>query len=315
MADTEVTLPDDDNDIELEVVDDTPEKDRGRTPLSKEKLAAAEPSDDELAQYSEGVQKRIKQLKHALHDQRRTAEQSDREREAALQYAQAMKQQAEVLQQRYSAGEKVFVTGMQDKAKTSIQAARDKLKTATEAFDADAIADATQEMSRAIFEEQKYLGWQASNAGQAENSGVQTRQPEPQRSPTVPRPDARAREWAARNPWFEVDKALTGFAYGVDAELAAEGVTAASDPDGYYGEIDRRLRETFPTKFEDADPPTRQQNARQEPPRSTVAPVRRSASGKRVVTLTKSQESMAKRLGLTASQYAASVIELENRNG
>jgi hypothetical protein len=311
----QVITENDDNEIELEIVDDTPPQDRARPPLSKEKLAAAEPSDDELASYSENVQKRIKQMKHALHDQRRTAEAAEREREAAVQYAQAMKQQAEALQQRYSAGEKVFVTGMQDKAKVSIQAARDKLKAATEAFDADAIADATLEMNRAVMEEQKYLAWPSQNAGQTENSGVQTRQTEPPRSPTVPKPDARAMEWAAKNDWFEVDKAMTGFAYGVDAELAARGITAASNPDGYYGEIDRRLRETFPSKFEDEDPPQRQQPAKQEPPRSTVAPVRRSASGKRVVTLTKSQESMAKRLGLTAAQYASSLVELENRNG
>jgi hypothetical protein len=313
MADNEVKVVDPrEDDVELEIVDDTPEPDKGRTPLSKEKLAEAVPTDEELETYSESVKKRIAQMKHAMHDQRRAAETAEREKEAALQYAQAMKQQAESLQQRYSAGEKVFVAGMQDKAKTSIQAARDKLKAATDAFDADAIADATQELTRAIVEEQKYIGWQApqESAGQQQNSGVQQPQFEQQRSPAVPKPDARAREWAAKNPWFAVDQAMTGFAYGVDAELAVEGVTAATDPDHYYGEIDRRLREVFPSKFEDTDRP----QAKSEAPRSTVAPVRRSASGKRLVTLTKSQESMAKRLGLTPAQYAASVIELENRN-
>ena len=307
MADNEITVSSPDDEIELEVVDDTPEKDKGRTPLSKEKIAAAEPSDDELASYSEGVQKRISQMKHALHDQRRAAEQAEREREAAITYAQAMKAQAESMQQRFSAGEKVFVAGMQDKAKTSIDAAKAKLKAATEAFDADAITEATQEMTRAIIEEQRYVGWQPQNTGQPENTGVQTRQTEPQRSPQVPKPDARAQAWAAKNQWFEVDKAMTGFAYGVDAELAQQGITAAADPDEYYGTIDRRLREVFPSKFEDAQ--------QRETPRSTVAPVRRSASGKRVVTLTKSQENMAKRLGLTPAQYATSLVELENRNG
>lgn len=302
----------DDDGLELEIVDDTPEEDKGRQPLSKEKLAAAEPNDDELASYSESVQKRIKQMRHALHDQRRAAEQAEREREAAVEYARAMKQQAESLQQKYSAGEKVFVTGMQDKAKVSIVAARDKLKAATEAFDADAIADATQELSRAIIEEQKYVGWQ-QNAGQTENEVVQQRQTEPQRSPQVPKPDARAQAWATKNPWFEVDKVMTGFAYGVDADLRERGITPA-DPDEYYGEIDRRLRETFPHKFErdeGGDTPSRQQPT----PRSTVAPVRRSASGKRIVTLSKTQADMARRLGIDPAAYAAEVLKLENRNG
>ena len=48
----------------------------------QEKLAAAEPSDEELATYSENVQKRLKQLQHAVHDQRRAAETAEREREA-----------------------------------------------------------------------------------------------------------------------------------------------------------------------------------------------------------------------------------------
>jgi hypothetical protein len=313
MAENIVVNDPEDDPLELEIVDDTPESDKGRAPLSKEKLAAADPTDDELAQYSESVQKRIKQMKHALHDQRRAAESAEREREAAIQYATAMKQQAEQLQQRYSAGEKVFVTGMQDKAKSGIQAAHDKLKAATEAFDADAIAAATQEMTRAIIEEQKYAGWAQQTTRQAQVPDVQQRQPEPQRSPTVPKPDARAQEWASKNQWFEVDKAMTGFAYGVDAELNAQGITAASDPDEYYGEIDRRLRETFPSKFEDSS--SRQQPEKQEQPRPTVAPVRRSASGKRVVTLTRSQEAMAKRLALTPAQYAAALVELENRNG
>jgi len=307
MADQQVVT--DTDDLELEIVDDTPAQDKGRPPLSPEKVAAAEPTDEEMASYSEGVQKRIKQMKHALHDQRRAAEAAEREREAAIQYAQAMKTQAESLQQRYNAGERVFVDGMKDKAKSSIEAATAKLKAATEAFDAEAIAEATKEMSRAIFEEQRYEGWTQQNTGQPQPDAVQTRQTEPPRSPQVPIPDARAQAWAAKNQWFGADHAMTGFAYGVDAELKANGVTPANDPDEYYGEIDRRLRETFPNKFEDA-PAQRAQT-----PQSTVAPVRRSASGKRVVTLTKSQESMAKRLGLTAAQYATSLIELENRNG
>lgn len=296
------------DELEVQLVDDTPVADRGRPPLSKEKLAAALPSDEELATYSENVQKRLKQMQHAVHDQRRAAEAADREREAALEYARAVKAQADQLQLRYNNGEKVFVTGMQDKAKVSIAAAKAALVAATAAFDAEGIAEATLAMNRAVVEEQRYIGWQQPT-GQTETPVVQPRQTEPQRSPSVPKPDSRAQEWAAKNQWFEVDKAMTGFAYGVDAELQAEGITPA-DPDQYYGEIDRRLRETFPTKFKDA--------ARDNPdagtPRSPVAPVRRSASGKRVVTLTKSQESMAKRLGLTVAQYAASLVELENRN-
>lgn len=308
----------DDNELEVSIVDDTPVEDRGRTPLSKEKLKQAlEPTEEELDKYSEDVKKRILQLKHAAHDQRRLAEEAQREREAALQFAQAQQRRAKELEQKFVAGEKIFVGGMQEKAKVSVEAAKAKLKAATEAFDADAIVEATQELNKALFEEQRYANWQPQTPSKAEDDVVQTRQSEPQR-PSVPQPDARARQWASKNTWFGEDDEMTGFAYGVDAKLAKQGITAATDPEAYYGEIDRRMREAFPDKFEskpdaDDDRPGRKQA--DSAPRTTVAPVRRSASGKRVVTLTKSQEQMARRLGLTPQQYAAELVALENRNG
>ena len=70
--------------IEIEIIDDTPEEDQGRKPLTE---PVAEPTDDELAKYDEGVQKRIKKLSHGYHDERRAKEAALREREEALKYA------------------------------------------------------------------------------------------------------------------------------------------------------------------------------------------------------------------------------------
>ena len=53
---------------EVEVVDDTPEQDRGRAPM---KEPPAEVTDDELAQYSEGVKKRIQHISKGYHEERR----------------------------------------------------------------------------------------------------------------------------------------------------------------------------------------------------------------------------------------------------
>ena len=65
-------------DVEIEIVDDTPEKDRGRKPLDKE---VADPTDDEIESYSEGVKKRISELTHARHDERRAKEALLREKQ------------------------------------------------------------------------------------------------------------------------------------------------------------------------------------------------------------------------------------------
>jgi len=306
-----------DDGLEVSVVDDTPVEDRGRTPLSKEKLDALNPTDEELNQLSERTKKRLLQLQHAVHDQRRVAEQAAREREAALQYAAAQQTRAKQLEERFSTGEQVFVDSMKEKAKVSIGAAKAKLKAATEAFDSDAIVEATQELNRALIEEQRYATWRPQTPSQDDSAVVQPGASEQRVS--VPKPDHRAQAWASKNSWFGEDDEMTSFAYGVHAKLAKQGITAESDPDQYYGAIDRRMRDVFPDRFEDAgslDDDHRDTKPRAEStPRTPVAPVRRSASGKKVVTITKSQEAMAKRLGITPQQYAEAVAELEARNG
>lgn len=307
-----------DDDLEVSITDDTPEEDRGRTPLSEEKRKAADPTDEELAKYSEDVKKRLLQLRHLAHDHRREAEAAARREAAALEFAKAQQAKAQQLEQRYMAGEKVFVGGMQEKAKVSIAAAEAKLKAATEAFDADKIVEATRDLNRAMLEEARFANWQPQpGASQADSTVVQREPTESQRSSAVPKPDARATEWASKNLWFGENDEMTGFAYGIDASLAKQGITAKSDPDAYYGAIDRRMREKFPEKFgkpnEEHDDTSG--SSTRETTRTPVAPVRRSTAGKRVVTLTKSQAEMAKRLNLTVAQYAAELVALENRNG
>ena len=67
-----------DDDVEINVVDDTPERDRGRKPLDRE---VTDPTEEELDSYTEGVKKRLKELTHARHDERRAKEALAREKE------------------------------------------------------------------------------------------------------------------------------------------------------------------------------------------------------------------------------------------
>ena len=57
------------DEIELEVVDDTPPEDQGREPMPKELVKELE--EDELEDYSEKVKSRLKQMKKVWHDERR----------------------------------------------------------------------------------------------------------------------------------------------------------------------------------------------------------------------------------------------------
>jgi hypothetical protein len=70
---------------EVEIVDDTPEKDRGRKPMDE---PPKDVTDDELAKYDEGVRKRIQHFSKGYHEERRAKETALREREEAVRMAQ-----------------------------------------------------------------------------------------------------------------------------------------------------------------------------------------------------------------------------------
>ena len=75
------------SEVEIEIVDDTPEEDKGRA----RRAEGAEPDipdDEELESYSEGVQKRLKKMKWEFHEERRAKEESERLKEEAVTYAQ-----------------------------------------------------------------------------------------------------------------------------------------------------------------------------------------------------------------------------------
>ena len=69
--------------IDIEIVDDTPPEDRGRKPAEPPK----EVPEDELAKYDESVQARIKKFTRGYHDERRAKEAALREREEAIRAA------------------------------------------------------------------------------------------------------------------------------------------------------------------------------------------------------------------------------------
>jgi hypothetical protein len=123
--DLEVETESDESDIELEIVDDTPNEDRGRKPLDRE---VNDPSDEEIAEYSEKVQKRMKELTHARHDERRAKEAAAREREEAIRVAQQLLEENKKLRDQFSKGATHYGEVLQSKADMELQMARQKLK-------------------------------------------------------------------------------------------------------------------------------------------------------------------------------------------
>lgn len=279
-------------DVEIEIVDDTPEEDKGREPLKAE---VKEEPEDELDNYSEKVQKRINQLNHRYHDERRAKEALARQNEEALRLARTVYEENERLKQTLTWGQQEYAREAEAKIDFAQKLAEDKYRKAYETGDTDGVLEAQRALNEAAIQKAQL---QNQIAAAVQQSTLQTpnnqvySSPEQQyyEQPAPPPPrDSRAEEWAARNPWFGKDEEMTSFAYGLHQKLVNNGVDPTSDE--YYQKIDNRIREVFPQNF---------QKARKS---STVAPASRS-TGSRKVTLTASQVAIAKRLGVPLETYA-----------
>ena len=132
---------DDDFDVSVEIVDDTPEKDRGK-PRRADGVEPQIPEDDEIAQYSDNVQKRIKQLRYEYHEERRAKEEASRAREEAIKYAEAVHRENQRLMKTLEEGEGVLV----QQAKGRLQAEIDKAKRAYK--EGRPIKEVAQEMTQ-----------------------------------------------------------------------------------------------------------------------------------------------------------------------
>jgi hypothetical protein len=290
----EVDVEQEEGDIEIEVVDDTPEPDRNAKPATRD---IDDPSDDELADYGEKVQKRMKELTFARHNERREKEAALREREEAVRIAQKLLDENKNLRQNVHTNQTALASSIKSKAESTLEMARKKLKEAQESYDTDAIVAAQEELTEAKFNYERVKNFKPAPLQEPEEQVYI-----PQNTQQAPTPDSKALAWQEKNQWFGPDEEMTAFAYAVHKKLVDSGVDPRSNE--YYERIDARMREVFPAQFgvRKADP---------KRPATVVAPATRT-TGKKKVALTKTQEALARRLGLTNEQYAKEVLKLSS---
>ena len=281
---------------DVEIVDDTPEQDRGRSRRASN-VEADIPDDDEIEKYSGSVQNRIKKLRFEYHEERRAKEEAERVRETAITDLQRLHEENQKLKETLSKGEGALVNQAKHRVEAELQKAKSSYKQAYEAGDTDAMVEANEQMATLASEKVKYDSYQPRPAPQKQDFDQQK-----YAAPQQPaRLDERTQRWADENDdWFRKDKALTGFAYGLHEELVAQGVDPTSEQ--YFTTIDERMRDAFPQKFG--------QQRRQD---SIVAPATRTNKVSTQAKLTKSQAHIAQRLGLTNKQYWAQ-LQKEQRS-
>jgi hypothetical protein len=188
-AKSQVTVSTDD-DVEIEIVDDTPEKDRGRKPLDRE---VADPTDDEIESYSDGVKKRIKELTHARHDERRAKETLLREKQELERLAQHMVAENNRLKQYVNTGTEHYAASQLTIAETEVSAAKRQLKEATEAFDTDGVIAAQDALMDAKMKVQAAKNFKPTPL-QVDETDVQTQQSQAPRQEL----DEKTARWQAK---------------------------------------------------------------------------------------------------------------------
>lgn len=293
-----------DDDVEIEIVDDTPERDRGRKPLERE---VSDPTDDEIDGYSEGVKKRIKELTHARHDERRAKEALLREKQELERLAQHMVEENKKLKQYVQTGTEHYVASQVQVAESEVEKAKQQLKQATEAFDTEAIIAAQEALMEAKLKVQNARTFRPAPL-QEDQVEVQI----PRQQVSQPSLDDKTLNWQARNQWFGASgyEELTSFALGLHQKLVNSGVDPRSDE--YFERIDSRMKDKFPEVFGETSRPKSGDGSKK--PTTVVAPATRSTGAKKI-QLTPTQMALAKKFGLTPQQYAAQVAKLEKSNG
>jgi len=295
-----VDLPDTGSPVDVEIADTkktiNPEEE---VPVVETTVETA--STEEMDDYGQKVQSRIDKLTKKLRE-------AERREQAAVQYAQGVQKEAQEQAARSNQIDTGYVTEFADRVEAQMTQAKNELKQAMDLGDVDKQVEAQAKISRLSIEEERAASHKAQRERlqkEMQAQGVDPNQPQmPQqrmpRQPAPPRqPDPKAQAWAEKNEWFGTDEPMTLTSFSIHRKLMEEGFDPKSD--SYYSEVDKRMRDTFPHKFEQKVSPSQ-----------TVASANRAAPGKArkgSVRLTPSQVAIAKKLGVPLQEYAKYVKE------
>lgn len=308
-----LSVTEEDDKIEIEIEDDTPEQDRGVTPMPKEIVQKLE--EDELDKYSAEAKEKLSQLKKVWHDERREKEAALREQQEAIRVAQKLLEENKKLKQAYSTGEKTYIETVQGAAELELEVAKRSYKEALETGDSDRIVEAQAKLNAAAIKSDKVKDFRPSALQESENE-VQI--PQMQERPVTP--DAKTQEWTEKNPWFGSKKPMTAYALGLHEELIDEYGKNFVGTDQYFQRIDKEMRKVFSEYFDTVEPQTKvevEEESKPSPkskPSTVVASATRTTSSKQI-RLKPSQIALARKLGLSPEQYARELIKMEARNG
>ena len=309
--DTDQSAQPQDDGGEIDVVLDDGEvlqssEDSSRDSGDDRSVAVGDESKDgsELEDYGDKVQKRIDKLTNRYRE-------AERRENAALDYARGLQVENKDLSSRITNLDKGYRSEFSTRIDSQLTEAKAKYKEAYDSGDVDALVEAQESLSTLAAQKER-VSWaaQLQKAQQAQKEQTQESETAPAQTapPVVAQNDPRAKDWFDNNSWFGEDEAMTYAALGFHRTLTEkEGYQGTEE--AYYTEVDRRMKDAFPHKFNGAAQPSENR------PAQSVAPAKRKQKSGRStsVRLSSSERDIAKRLGISEKQYAAQKLKLEEQ--
>lgn len=259
----------------------------------QEEKVEAKADDGELEDYSARVQKRIRDLNEKYRRE-------ERDREEAVRIAQTFKEENEKLKARLKNLDLGYLNEYGTRLDSQLAAAKQAYREAHESGDVDRMFEAQEALSKISIEQERYrLAKQRQERSEVEEKApekqVVQQQPVQNEPPKI---DKKAEAWASKNEWFGNDDVMTAASFVIHNKLVdVEGFDPSSDE--YYNEIDRRIREQFPHKFD-----TKKSSGSPRVASAETSASRSSKTGRRTVKLTPSQIAIAKKLNVPLEEYA-----------
>jgi len=298
-TEVEAESPEKENKVEFEVEEDTSEEVKAEAPSDTEETKSDQPEELDGIE-TKGAQKRIRQLIKQRKDR-------DDQINQLIQQNEQLNGKLNSREQEFTNISKLHLDANEKQLTDKMELARAAYKSAHDEGDTGKILQA-QEFLNEAQNDLKALGATKAQFEQQPPQPVQ--HPQPTQPQTAA--DPRAIEWSQNNDWFGQDRVMTAAALALDAELKEEGFDP-SDPE-FYKEIDSRIRETFPNKFNTA---VKESSVQEQPskPAQVVAGASRSTPAPGKVKLTKEDVRLAQNWGIPLEQYAAEKAKVENSDG
>jgi hypothetical protein len=265
------------------VVDVLPEEDSSGGDVPPEPARVSKNSEGELEDYSSGVKSRINDLTKRFREE-------ERQKQSAIQYAENVQQENAALKGRIEALDKGYLDQFDGRVSSELETTKRVLREAHETGDVDGIVEAQEALIN--------LTSQKSSSKVARTAPPEVPQPAAPAAPAAVSPDPKAEAWAADNDWFGNDEVMTYGAFGIHRRMVEdEGFDPASNE--YYTELDSRIRDEFPNKF---DSKAKSNGGRKVA--SAESSASRNKGGRKTVRLTPSQVAIAKKLNVPLEEYA-----------